>query len=93
MFPTGNSAEGASTTTLLHALFGKSNFDYGQPRNRDLYGLGAGSSSSGVATRDSGLIGSGAGDCAPAPSHTTGRAVCSHPAVERSDPLQGGRKV
>ena len=29
-------------------------------------------------------IGSSAGDCAPAPSHTTGRAVFSHPAVERS---------
>ena len=27
------------------------------------------------------MIGSGAGDCAPAPSHTTGRADCSHPAV------------
>ena len=27
------------------------------------------------------LIGSSAGDCAPAPSHTTGRAGFSHPAV------------
>src|SRR6266496_3549821 len=34
-------------------------------------------------------IGSDAGDCAPASSHTTGRAVCSHPAVERSFHLHG----
>jgi hypothetical protein len=34
-------------------------------------------------------IGSDAGDCAPAPSHTTGRAVCSHPAVEHSFRLHG----
>ena len=39
------------------------------------------------------LFGSGAGDCAPAPSHTTGQAVFSHPAVERSGPLHGGRKI
>ena len=38
-------------------------------------------------------FGSGAGDCAPAPSHTTGQAVFSHPAVERSGPLHGGRKI
>src|SRR5439155_9665053 len=34
-------------------------------------------------------IGSDAGDCAPASSHTTGHAVCSHPAVERSFHLHG----
>jgi hypothetical protein len=37
-------------------------------------------------------IGSGAGDCAPAPSHTTGRAVCSHPAVGPSRVLPSRRR-
>ena len=39
------------------------------------------------------MIGSGAGDCAPAPSHTTGRAVCSHPAVEQGRLLPGSGEV
>ena len=45
-----------------------------------------------VPSSEFGAIGLDAGDCAPAPSHTTGRAVCSHPAVGPSRVLPSRRR-